>query len=1548
MAGIGNTPKLDLLRIQADWQFGDEAFNRFIDDADNKLVGFPHLASKAHWDLWKKDHNYAVDDLVRWENMKSHQYARCIQAGVSDGTTPENNITGSIVTDNEAKWQICSLTETDAYSGTIKIWLSGSYYNRGDAVRYGSALYRCTVSHTATNWNADNSKWQEIFASIRFWESKTYYFAQDTVVYNNLIFKCVISHMSETAFTVTEEDKWELVADIGVARDWHTGTDYKKDQLVLYMGILYRAKENHTSSVNGFSADSTKWETVFASIPSWGEYVYYPVNTVVNYEGKIYKCVIAHTSSVTTLYDDGANWQILDNTVEEWATNIYYYSGQLVLKENILYKCNTNHKASNFVTDIAKWDLVYANIQTWATGTYYKVNSLVIHEGKMYLCITAHTSDVFDDEVANWKMVGGGNASITEWESDKVYEADNVVTYKNQLYRCLANHTSGESFDITKWKALNANIPSWTADNPYKVGQVVLKDNRLYVCTTDHTSNNSFDGSKFANLGGIRSWSASTYFSAGEIIKYEDNLYYVDTAFTSGETFSFSNLSFFNITRLLDWTANKQYPVGSIVLSNGIVYYSNVAHKSSADFVSDKTKWVALSGNIQIFASGRYYPVGSTVVHNGKLYKAILENNGDTDPVLGYYWEEISNRGITPWQPKTDDLHRDNYSSLLHFDTTDITFDEIITNTWAIQISSGLDTTKHKFGAGCMSCGNWFGRYIYTNNVADILGTTTLENAVATIDFWVWTEGGMGTVFETVPVQDGTGNMVGTDRITATGYTSNQWNHIALVLDNGTCTEYVNGVSVGTFDVSGTIRAINLGRISDTNNYTWIDEFRVTTDIRYTGDFEVPTEPALTGRYGYYEVDDYVSYNNKLYRCIVRNADQTFDNAKWELLYSGVDGIHEWVADTEYATGAFVIYNNQLYECITGNADSTWTGSKWKYINETPTWASNTYYPVNMLIIHNGSIYRCKTAHTSTTTFDADKFDRLAGQIASITNWVAQKEYLVNDTVIYNSQLYHCKTAHTSTNSFDATKWDLIDASISPWRAGVAYKVNQNVVYNGNIYRCNTAHTSSSGFGANIANWTILCSLKEWASDTVYKTNEVVLHGSDIYICKADHTSTTNFNTDYTTKWTLLGQTTYIANWTANTEYRENQVILYNNMPVRAKETHTSASNFDTTKWELLSSNIKDYVSGQNYFAGEYVLYNGDLYRCKTTHVSILMPSDKWEVVLYSIKNWGESTSYDSNILALLHFDESVGKDEIGNTWNFSRRYLTSDYKKFGTACLPNSNNASPLRLSKSLSSLLGTTFSDSQFTMEFWVMTYDGNVAGGYKYYLLYSSTQMYSWVGLESGQYTIFLCDPYSVNYGNIELGTWYHVAITVDGATATSKTYFNGKLAQEINLGRPSGLNFETYMNAAQFDFGAIEGASYQDELVITRGIKYVEDFTPPDHAVQKLATYKQGQLCIYDHKLYRALADIQEEEFTESNWELIGGSGESSSSVVTTWTADTAYIKNQLIENNSKLYIVADNYTSGQTVETDIANEDLVPVSSDEITFATNTDIDNLFI
>ena len=117
-----NTPKLDLLRVQATWQFGDVAFNRVIDDMDNKLVGIAHLSSPMHWTEWKAETTYAKGDVVRYPSLKSHQYAVCLSvSGTTDteANIPTNNITGSIITDGTIQWEISSSCKPNFYCTTI-------------------------------------------------------------------------------------------------------------------------------------------------------------------------------------------------------------------------------------------------------------------------------------------------------------------------------------------------------------------------------------------------------------------------------------------------------------------------------------------------------------------------------------------------------------------------------------------------------------------------------------------------------------------------------------------------------------------------------------------------------------------------------------------------------------------------------------------------------------------------------------------------------------------------------------------------------------------------------------------------------------------------------------------------------------------------------------------------------------------------------------------------------------------------------------------------------------------------------------------------------------------------------------------------------------------------------------------------------------------------------------------------------------------------------------------------------------------------------------
>lgn len=790
----------------------------------------------------------------------------------------------------------------------------------------------------------------------------------------------------------------------------------------------------------------------------------YSLNNIVN-KGLVYlKCTTAGTTDSAalslsgvvvgdTLTDNTVEWEVISISgvpydesggIDVWETAKSYEIDDVVLFNDIIYKCNTNHTSSTFVSDIAYWDYIYSNIKEWQASTYYKVGATVIAQNKLYKCITAHTSGSSWNGT-NWQYIGKSGSEINNWESGLIYDSGVVVIYDGILYRCTTNHTSTSSFDESKWESVYTTIPVWASSKLYKAGQIVEYNGMLYKCNTNHTSSAfNTDIGNWTLLSKIRTWAASTAYYQGEIIKHEDILYLVTTTHVSASTFSLANLSFLNITRLLEWQANKWYTQGSIIRVNDVIYYANESHQANATaFSNDIAKWTAINANIRTFVSNQYYPLGSLVIHNDKVYKCIVANNGEKDPALGYYWKEISNRAISPWRGRRSTLVVNNVTSLLHFEE-DVLFDEIYTNKWFRTYGDGsppkLDTTDPKIGSGCASLQHW-GRMMRCENVLDIFGTTDLRNVVATIEFWGKTTGGVGNdVAEMFNIQRpnaGGQTIISTDDFLypmPSSMNYNEWTHIAMVFNNSlTYKVYINGTYLGDYSipdstVMATISAIEIGN-NHTYIYSYMDEFIITQAVKYTEDFTPSTTQLNIGLYGYYEVNDYVSYNGKIYRCIERNADLLFDETKWEELGGSTEEPMQiwqtnteykegqvviynyslykckethissssnfitdknkwdslcastlvWNADLSYKIGTMVLYNNQLYRCIFDNNDSSWVGSHWQLINSIDTWNYNTYYPYHVLVVYDGTLYRCIVSHTSTSTFNEENWEELSG-----------------------------------------------------------------------------------------------------------------------------------------------------------------------------------------------------------------------------------------------------------------------------------------------------------------------------------------------------------------------------------------------------------------------------------------------------------------------------------------------------------------------------------------------------------------------------------------
>lgn len=614
-----NTPKLDLLRIQETWQFADEAFNRFIDDADNKLVGVDHLDSPKHWSDWKENTAYVKDDVVRITNTKSHQYYQCIVGGTSGATEPTNNVTGSVVTDGTVEWMVMSLSEAGLGGGTIQIWLSGWHYNRGDAVLYGTALYRCKIDHDSTDWNTDYIYWQEVFASIRLWQPNIYYFVDDTAIYDGLIYQCITAHKSDTTFSTTEEANWEIIGGAGGAKDWTSGVTYLEGQLVTVNGILYKSKLKHTSGT-AFQSDIANWDIVYANIRDWQPGEYYPADTLIAYDDILYRCTTSHTAT-TNFYNDRANWKLFHNIIRKWQTDNYYETGQFVTYRDCLYRCNESHSTSSTPVTV--------NPSIWASGTTYAINDTVIEGTTLYRCKVGHVASTnFSDDILDWEFVNDLSTGITTWTTGTDYYVGDTVIYGGQTFTCTTYNNSTTFFnDIScwstdiivvdmfennqmKWDLIYANIQDWTSNTYYKVGSIVLYNDVLFKCIIGHKSN-------------VFSLETSNWKQIHKINAIVD-----------------------------DWQLSTQYYESQLVLHNNTLYRCKVDHISSSfEFIADDTKWDVVNANTPLWAVGIGYIPGDMVLYNNMLFRCKIAHTSIDFLSDASSWEILC--GINEWTPNT-------------------------------------------------------------------------------------------------------------------------------------------------------------------------------------------------------------------------------------------------------------------------------------------------------------------------------------------------------------------------------------------------------------------------------------------------------------------------------------------------------------------------------------------------------------------------------------------------------------------------------------------------------------------------------------------------------------------------------------------------------------------------------------------------------------------------------------------------------------------------------------------------------------------------------
>lgn len=813
------------------------------------------------------------------------------------------------------------------------------------------------------------------------------------------------------------------------------------------------------------------------------------------------------------------------------------------------------------------------------------------------------------------KVVGIGHltsgAHFEVWAKSTSYQKGDVVRTpylkSNQYLECLIGGTSGSSCptdnvqgtritdnDVT-WviKALGvvdtSTVSIWSSNWDYARGHMVIYNNCLYRCKTPHISDVSFDldALKWQEVKtSVRIWSPSVYYYENDTALVDGSLYLCITAHVSESTFNSTEESYWEVIGgaggISVWQDNKSYNEGQLVSYNNILYKANSKHTSTASFSADIANWDIVNAGLNSWATSVYYLAGIVVIANNKIYQCTKAHTSTTFTADIANWQEISGY-------------------------------RIVIDDWKVN-------TEYVVGDLCAD-----DKKIYRCTVKHT----------------------SGTLFDSVEEAN--------------------WEELSPTINE--ITDWKSNASYNAKDIVINDNALYRCKTSHTSTSSF-----ATDALTYWDKLSGANSVGVWASGKSYDAGQLVVYNNQLFRANVSHASSaTFDldGAKWNLLESNIG---EYKANVYYPIGTSVIYNNALFKCkVAHNSTSTFNRDNWTRIdNNNPLvkdWATSTYYYENDIVLYANQLYRCKTSHTS-SNFSADK-----------TNWTLLRSgditfrpniyYYAGDIVEYNGNFYKCRYSN-SYSTFSEIHWEKISRTVETWKP---------CYYSGSLISLITFTPDTYIQGRGIVGQVIFTDLNHaveyylygdvygsFRDSGGYDGNYFYVSGGsgrglttsslgiykdardftmDFFVNKASYT-VSMFGGDVALSSTVTANWHYILiqyNSTSNTADAWMDGIYAGNFALGNDTTILlhGATNFDNLRFtnNILYTTTDSvpipptsvYELGNNYRyytynAGDFVEYEGVLYRCLTNDSDTVFVPKKWQQVANIVLTWTPNVYY--------------------------------------------------------------------------------------------------------------------------------------------------------------------------------------------------------------------------------------------------------------------------------------------------------------------------------
>lgn len=287
--------------------------------------------------------------------------------------------------------------------------------------------------------------------------------------------------------------------------------------------------------------------------------------------------------------------------------------------------------------------------------------------------------------------------------------------------------------------------------------------------------------------------------------------------------------------------------------------------------------------------------------------------------------------------------------------------------------------------------------------------------------------------------------------------------------------------------------------------------------------------------------------------------------------------ITDFNVDTEYKEGDYVRYNDKIFRCL-WNHKGKFTGDHFAYVAEKEDESDIfTYTPVYKTDELGNTVMNLITGEAEYQLVDGNLDGvPISNPIKSITRRTQTEFYDVIGTT---------DTYQSVTNTFDPTK---------------SYAVGQAVKHDGKFYRFIVAHP---GTQQNPLPW-------DW--DHVEPlTESTVVNGEQLYTLTSVNGSTL-FNNEKEIDQ-IVGEIEIVQTKDADGKVVSRDLVIKNGGGIRSRQDDVEVGIFENGVLNAglmvnsLNSKSTDIVaiafsSSKEYAIGDYVTYNGKVYRCTTAH----------------------------------------------------------------------------------------------------------------------------------------------------------------------------------------------------------------------------------------------------------------------------------------------------------------------------------------------------------